>query len=176
MKLPEEFFSRSTKIVAKELLGKILVRSINGRKLRARIVETEAYFGKEDPASRASKRRTSTFEIMWQEAGRILVYNVHKYIMFCIVTGEKDKPEAILIRALEPIGYDLRLNGPGLLTNALRIDKSYYGKSISELEDLWIENSDDPLEIVETKRIGVKEEIPLNLRFYIKDNKHVSRR
>ncbi len=176
MKLKKEFFNRKADAVARDLLGKVLVKRINGKDVRAKIVETEAYFGEEDPASRASKGKTKTFEVMWNEGGKILVYSLHKYIMFCIVTGEKNKPEAVLIRALEPINSDLRLSGPGLLSNSLNLDKSYYGKDIFNLEDLWIEDSDIDFEIIETKRIGVKENIPLNLRFYIKSNKFVSRK
>lgn len=176
MKLSRDFFRRRADIVAKDLLGKILVRKINGREIRAKIVETEAYFGEEDPASRASKGKTKAFETMWSQGGKILVYSVHKYIMFCIVTGEKDKPEAILIRALEPINSELRLSGPGLLSNSLKIARDYQGKDIDDLDDLFIENSGDNFEIVETKRIGVREKVPLNLRFYVKDNKFVSRK
>ncbi len=176
MKLGKEFFNRRADVVARDLLGKILIRKINDGEIKAKIVETEAYFGEEDPASRASKGKTKTFEIMWKEGGKILVYCVHKYFMFCIVTGEKNKPEAVLIRALEPINSDLRLSGPGLLSNSLKIDKTYYGKDIFDLEDLWIEDSSIDFEIIETKRIGVNEEKPLNLRFYIKDNRFVSRK
>ena len=179
-KLQKNFFSRDAKTVAKELLGKILVRKINGKKFKTKIVETEAYFGKEDCASRASKCRlgkNSVFEIMWGEAGRILVYNVHKYIMFCIVTGEKNKAEAILIRALEPLDFEARLNGPGLLTNALKINKTYFGKDICSLRDLWIEEDKSmEFEIVESFRIGVKKDLPEKLRFYIRDNNFVSRK
>lgn len=114
---------------------------------------------------------------MWDESGKILVYNVHKYFMFCIVTGEKSKPEAILIRALEPLDSDLRFTGPGLLSDSLKIDRSYYGKDIFDLDDLWIEdNVGEDFEIVEAVRIGVSEENPLKLRFYIKDNKYVSKK
>ncbi len=177
MKLGKDFFNRSADIVARELLGKILVRDLDGKEIKARIVETEAYFGKEDPASRASRGKTKTFEVMWDESGKILVYHVHKYIMFCIITGEKDKPEAVLIRALEPLNCDLRFKGPGLLSDSLKIDKTYYGKDIFDLDDLWIEEGGErDFEIIETIRIGVSEESPLYLRFYIKDNKHVSKK
>ena len=178
MKLGKEFFNRKADIVAKNLLGKILVRKINGRGIKAKIVETEAYFGEEDSASRASKGKTPIFEIMWGEAGKILVYNVHKYVMFCIVTGEKDEPEAILIRALEPLNCDLNLKGPGLLTSSLGISRDYRGKDICNSEDLWIEEPDTKktFSVAESFRIGVREENPLNLRFYIKDNCYVSKK
>jgi len=176
MKLGKNFFNRSADVVAKDLLGKILVRKICEKEFRGKIVETEAYFGKEDPASRASKGKSPTFEIMWDEAGKILVYYVHKYIMFCIVTGKKDKPEAILIRALEPVDCDLRFSGPGLLSDSLNISKNFQGKNIFDLDELWIENSEEVPRLVETTRIGVNEENPLHLRFYIKGNNFISRK
>jgi len=177
MKLNKKFFQRSADLVAKDLLGKILVRKINGKRFRTRIVETEAYFGEEDPASRASRGKTPTFEVMWDNAGKILIYNVHKYFMFCIVTGKKGQSEAILIRALEPLNCDLNFKGPGLLSNSLRINKTFNKKDICNLGDLWIEEGDENnFEIIETYRIGVNEKNPLTLRFYIKDNKYVSKK
>jgi len=176
MKLSNSFFKRSADVVAKELLGKILVRIIDGKELRAKIVETEAYFGREDSSSWQSGKKLSIFNAFCGAPGKILVYNVHKYIMFCIVTGRKNKPEAILIRALEPVNYDLRCSGPGLLSDALKIDRSFKKKDISNLDELFIEDSlKGDFEIINTTRVGVKEETPLNLRFYIKDNRFVSK-
>ncbi|MGD2072704.1 MAG: DNA-3-methyladenine glycosylase, partial [Candidatus Thorarchaeota archaeon] len=83
----KQFFDRRADIVARELLGKILV--VGGKK--GKIVETEAYFDERDPASRASKGENKVSKMMIQEAGRILVYNVHKYKMLNFVTEKKGK-------------------------------------------------------------------------------------
>ena len=153
MKIQKDFFSRNAKTVAKELLGKILVRKINNKEFRAKIVETEAYFGKEDPASRASKGKNKVSEMMCDEPGKILVYNVHKYKMFNIVTGKKNEPSAVLIRALEPINFTGRCNGPGLLSGFLEIEKSFHGQEIFSLENIWIENSTMAFKIAKSYRI-----------------------
>jgi DNA-3-methyladenine glycosylase len=177
MRLNKKFFSRNAKIVAKEILGKVLVRKIRGRKLRAKIVETEAYFGKDDPASRASKGKNKISEMMWEEPGKILVYNVHMYKMFNLITGKKGEPSAILIRAAEPLNFkNLRCSGPGLLTNSLNIKKDIHGEEIYKLRDLWIEEGKKNFEIIESFRIGVTKDLPEKMRFYIKGNEFVSRR
>ena len=78
MRLNKNFFSRNPEIVAQKLLGKILVRKLKNKILKAKIVETEAYFGEKDPASRASKGKTKVSELMWSSPGKIMIYNVHK--------------------------------------------------------------------------------------------------
>src|SRR6056297_594471 len=103
--ISREFFERPADVVARDLLGKILVRKINGKIYKGKIVETEAYFGEEDPASRASKGKTKISEMMWESPGKILVYNVHMYKMFNFVTYKKGKASAVLIRALEPLNF-----------------------------------------------------------------------
>jgi len=102
--LEKKFFERSPEKVAKELLGKILVRKLNGKILSGRIVEVEAYFGEEDPASRAYLGRPKyCVQLMKDEPGKILIYNVHNNWMFNVVAHERGKTGAVLIRAIEPI-------------------------------------------------------------------------
>ena len=177
-RLNKNFFSRDTKILAEELLGKILVRKINGKTLRAKIVETEAYFDEKDPASWARFGKKNYNNVMWGFPGIILIKNVHKYKMFNIVSGRENKAEAVLIRALEPLNFKARLSGPGLLTESLFIDKRFHGKNVFSLKDLFIEEDKDlnKFEINESFRIGVTKDLPEKLRFYIKGNKHVSRK
>ena len=226
-KLNKEFFSRDAEIVARELLGKILVRKIkdaNNKILKAKIIETEAYYGSEDPASRACQNGDLR-ETMLSEAGTILVYGVHNNWLINFVTNEKGRAEAVLLRALEPLNFSERCNGPGLLTKAMKIDKSFHNKNIIDNNELWLEENENDkdeknnkktvnnkiqykeknkkykkplikhienksntefkensnfksknIEIVEAFRIGVKKDLPQKLRFYIKDNKYVSRR
>jgi len=175
-KLNQSFFKRNSKIVAKELLGKILIRKISGKILKARIIETEAYLDENDPGSRASKGKNKISEMMWAEPGRILIYNVHKYKMFNIVTGKKAKASAVLIRALEPLNFKARCSGPGLLTNTLKINNKFHGKFIFELNNLYLVDDNFDFEIFKAFRIGLKKDLPEKLRYYIKENKYISKK
>lgn len=177
-KLQRNFFSRNAKIVAQELLGKILVRRLNNRKLKTKIVETEAYFGEKDPASRA-RQNGNLRKVMEDEPGIILVYGVHNNWLINFITGKEGKAEAVLIRALEPLNFKAKTCGPGLLTKALSIDKGFHHNNIINNKKLWLEdtiNSDNEFEIVDSFRVGIKKDLPEKLRFYIKDNPHVSKK
>src|SRR3989338_2533235 len=143
--LNKSFFNRKTAWVARELLGKFLVRKYYSpsRKryvvARERITETEAYVGPHDLASHASKGRTKRTEIMFGEAGTIYTYFVYgMYWMLNIVTEEQDYPAAILIRGTE--SANRRINGPGVLTRELKIDGKLNGKKLSKKSGLWIES------------------------------------
>src|SRR3989338_9846464 len=172
----KEFFSRDAERVARELLGKILVRNINGKERRARIVETEAYYNERDHASRACKNGDLR-ETMLMNAGTILVYGVHNQWLINFVTGKEGEAEAVLLRALEPLNFSEKCSGPGLLTKALLIDKSFHKQNIIDNKKIWIENeSSERFDTVESFRIGVKRDLPKKLRFYIKGNEHVSRK
>jgi DNA-3-methyladenine glycosylase len=175
-KLNKGFFARSADVVARNLLGKILCRKREDKILKARIVETEAYFGEDDPASRASKGKNKISEMMWESPGKILVYNVHKYKMLNFVTGKKGEPSAVLIRALEPLNFKGRCFGPGLLTCCLEIAKQLHGKSVFGFNEIWIEDDKESIKIKKTKRIGVSKDLEIPLRFYIKGNQFISRK
>ncbi len=178
-KITKEFFDRRADIVAKELLGKILIRKINEKIYKGKIVETEAYFAEEDPASRASKGKNKISEMMWASPGKILIYNVHMYKMFNFVTDNEGKASAVLIRAIEPLNFSERTSGPGLLTKSLRINKEdFHGKDLFELEEIGLENSSqgEVFEIKESFRVGVKKDLSEKYRFYIKGNKFVSKK
>jgi len=175
-KLNKEFFERKAEIVAKDLLGKIICRKIKKKILKAKIVETEAYYDEKDPASRACKNGDLR-ETMKSEAGTILVYGVHNNWLINFVTGKKGKAEAVLLRALEPLNFKTKTNGPGLLTKALLIDKKFHKKDITNNKELWIENPfiKEKFEIKESKRIGIKKDLNRKLRFYIQ-SKFVSKK
>src|SRR5438477_4414403 len=119
-KLPHSFFSRPAVDVARDLIGKILVRRIDTKEFRARIVETEAYVGEHDLACHAAKGRTARTEIMFGRAGHAYVYFIYgMYDMLNIVTGAAGVAQAVLIRAAEPLDdWDADLSGPGKLTRA----------------------------------------------------------
>jgi DNA-3-methyladenine glycosylase len=115
---------------------------------------------------------------MKENGGKILIYNVHEYKMLNVVTAEKGKPEAVLIRALETLNFKGRCCGPGLLTLALDIDDRFHGQDILKNKEMWLEEERDKIkekEIVRAFRIGVRQDLPKKLRFYIKGNEHVSR-
>ena len=175
MKINKNFFSRNAKIVARELLGKVLIRKKDNRILRSRIVETEAYFGEEDPASRA-RQKGDLRKTMEMGAGTILIYGIHNNWMLNFVTRSEGKAEAVLIRALEPLNFKSNCSGPGLLTRALSLNKNFHKKDILDLENFWIDDNKESFGIVESFRIGVKKDLPKKLRFYIKENKHISRK
>ncbi|MDW9379209.1 DNA-3-methyladenine glycosylase [Chryseobacterium sp. JV558] len=197
MKLPLSYYSNQDVLfLAQNLLGKVLFTDINGEVTAGIIVETEAYFGILDKASHAyGGRRTDRTEILYSHGGVsyvYLCYGIHH--LFNIVTSVKDEPNAVLIRAVEPlIGKDvmeLRRNmsvdkaaissGPGSAAKALGIDKSFNKKELDGNE-IWIEDhgiqypSDD---IIKSPRIGVayaQEDALLPWRFFVKNNKYVSK-
>jgi DNA-3-methyladenine glycosylase len=177
MRLGRDFFARNADMVAEELLGKVIVMNINGKELKSKIVETEAYFGEDDPASWARKGKKKHNEIMWDKAGKVLIHNVHKHNMLNLVAGEKGNAQAVLIRALEPLNFDKRCNGPGLLTEALEIDKKMYGSDVCNSKKIYLTNELKELfKIGRSKRVGVKNDLPEDLRFYIKENRFISRK
>lgn len=181
--------------IAKELIGKIVVTNFNGLRTSGRIVETEAYTGLNDKASHAyNGKRTVRNEHMYAQPGTSYVYicyGIHQ--MFNVVTNERDIPDAVLIRALEPLeGIDVMLErsgkerldhtltrGPGNVAKALGMNKSHSGVSLTG-DEMFI--ASDEMLIVEdsigvSKRIGVdyaEEDASLLYRFFIKGNKYVS--
>lgn len=197
--LESNFFKRDTVEVAKNLLGKKIIRNISGNFFCAKIVETEAYIGLEDRACHSyGGNITKRSEILYKEGGTIYVYLIYgMYNLLNIVTKNENDPEAVLIRAVEPIenidamslnrfgkiykdlsSYQKKnlTNGPGKLTIAMGIDRALNGKILSQ-DYLYIEEGEDVRNIIETKRIGIDyagEDANLPLRFYIEDNHYVS--
>ncbi len=175
MKISKLFFSRKADEVAHDLIGKVLVVVVNGEELRSKIVESEAYFGEDDPASWARLGKRKDNQNMWEEGGTILIKNVHKYYMLNFVTGEKGEAQAVLIRAVEPLNYEGNCCGPGLLTLTLGIDKNFNGKNIFDLKEMWIEEEKFNGMIERSNRIGVVKDLKQHYRFYLKGNKCVSK-
>jgi len=174
--MDEDFFDRNAEIVARELLGCELVMGVDGAEKRAKIVETEAYFGSEDPASRACQNGDLR-ETMKMGGGTILVYGVHNNWLVNFVTGSEGEASAVLIRAVEPLNFEGRCSGPGLLTKGLGIDKSLHKARVIGHEGMRVVRGDfEDHEVVEGFRIGVKKDLDKPMRFYIKGNKHVSRK
>lgn len=167
----------------------MLVSHSRGGSAGGKIVETEAYLGRGDPASRASRKRTRLNEIMWREGGLAFVYMVHGNWMFNVTTEPEGTPGAVLIRALEPIeGLELMrrrrgvqgerelTSGPGKLTRALGITKEHHGLDLTGSKKLTIIGDEHGrFEIATSHRIGVKVDLEQELRFYIRGNPFVSR-
>jgi DNA-3-methyladenine glycosylase len=150
--LPQQFFNRKTLQVAKDLLGKYLVREIDGEILKEKIIETEAYVGPHDLACHSSKGRTKRCEPMFGEPGTIYVYFTYgMHWMLNIVTEKIDSPCAVLIRGTEHV------SGPARLTKKFKVDKMLNGKMLGKKSGLWIEDGEkvNPRKISRTPRIGV---------------------
>jgi len=189
--LPRRFYERNPEVVAKDLLGKVIVRKLDDNILSGMIVETEAYYGPGDPASRAYDGMKNFNRLMWLEPGVAFIYNVHKYWMFNVVAHEPGGVGAVLIRAVEPLDgveimrknrgvYDELIeltSGPGRFTVAFKIDKSLNGTDLTSAENpIYIIDNKVQFEISSSKRIGVRADLPRDLRFYIKGNKFVSKK
>ena len=151
--LKKDFFNFPTTEVARNLLGKYLVKQAGKENSGFKIIEVEAYDGPEDKASHASRGRTARNEIMFGPPGYFYVYLVYgMHYMLNVVTGAKDYPAAVLIRGLE--GFE----GPGKLTRGLKVDLDFNKKSISPESGLWLEDrgvETSKKEIEAKPRVGV---------------------
>lgn len=182
--------------ISRNLLGKVLYTFIDKKITAGKIVETEAYCGKTDKASHAyPNKKTGRNAIMFEEGGVAYVYLIYGiHYMFNVVTSGKNIPNAVLIRALEPIAgletmYQRRgkvhlqkiTSGPGSLSTAMGIDLKIYGSSLQSRK-IWIEDSGEiekDTQIVASARVGVDyaaEDAALPWRFYLKGNPWVSRK
>lgn len=166
--LSRKFYARDTHAVAKELLGKVVVRVIRGKKISGRITEVEAYVGEDDVACHAARGRTPRTDIMYGEAGYAYVYLIYgMYHCLNIVTEQKNFPAAVLIRAMEPLAGTERMilnrkltnknrrafsslpptlyplqpnltNGPGKLTQSLQITRQHNGEDLTKSTRLYV--------------------------------------
>ncbi len=195
--IPKKFYERELHTVAKELLGKILVRKIGTASVSGRIVEVEAYDGANDEASHSFKGRTMRNDVMFRGGGLLYVYFTYG-MHFCanVVVGKEGDGKAVLIRALEPLDgieqmarkrfgrknisgkeFTNLANGPAKLCKALSIYKNDNGKSLVS-DEIFIEEA-EPVpdsEIIRTVRIGIKKSVDLQWRYYIKGNRFVSKK
>ena len=137
--LPRIYFNRPTLTVARSLIGKYLVRSIDGRMLAGKIVEVEAYVGPQDKACHASKGRTQRTDVMFGPGGVAYVYLIYgMYHCLNVVTEREEFPSAVLIRAIEIDGE--LIDGPGRLCRALQIDRRLNRMDLTTGESLWFED------------------------------------
>lgn len=150
-RLSRDFYMRDVLAAAPEVPGKnLVIRLPDGSLGSYKITEVEAYRGSEDIACHAFKGRTTRTEIMYHEGGRLYIYLIYgMYWMLNIVTGERDNPQAILIRGVE------EFPGPGKLTKFLGIDKSFYGEDLVTSDRIWLEDHGMNFSIKYGTRIGI---------------------
>jgi len=178
--LDPDWFTRPTCVVAADLIGKVLCRQLTDsdgqqKTLRMRISETEAYIGRDDPACHShAGTRTARTEIMYEKGGVFyvyLAYGVHH--MLNLISGSIESPESVLIRAgfliddsdrlieeqqLSPdkqFTHSKQFAGPGKLTKRLQIDRDLYGKPISPISEVWIEDDGCQPPVLLRPRIGI---------------------
>jgi len=184
MPVGKEFFNQPTVELAKALLGKYLVFG----NLRGKIVETEAYLYRGDPACHAARGLTPRNAVMFGPAGRSYVYFIYG-MHFClnVVSGKPGEGEAVLIRALEPVqGIEVMrerrktgklenlCSGPGKLCQAFGLTKEHNNLCLLK-SDLRIHDNRERFEVMSSKRVGLSVGQELELRFYIAGNKFVSK-
>ena len=189
-RLPRDFYARRSTTVAPDLLGRVLVRSADGVRLAARIVETEAY-EPHDPASHAFRGRTDRNAVMFGPPGHLYVYFTYG-MHHCMnaVTGPVGEGMAVLLRAAEPIdGVDVMrarrgrwsvrelCSGPAKLCQAFRVDRSFDGVDLVQGPDLWIAEGTPvpPSRVVAGPRVGIRVGTGYAWRFSVADDPFVSR-
>ena len=183
MRLKRKFFENKTLIVAKNLLGQVFCRRLdNGKILKGKIVETEAYT-QEEPSCHAYCGVTKRSETLFKKAGTLYVYFTYgMYYCSNIVTEREGYGSAVLIRAVEPL-TELKeykkTDGPAKFCKAFCITTDSNDLDITDKNsEIWIEKGEDISDdnIVQTTRIGISKATDLPWRFYVKDNKFISKK
>ncbi len=183
--IERSFYSRDPAVVARELLGKKLVKN----SMSGKIVETEAYYGRSDPASHAYNGKTGRNRPMYGKPGTVYVYLCYgMYHMLNFTAREEGKPGAVLIRAIEPLcGLETMTsnrntskkkltNGPGKLTQAMGITMKENGQDATKnRSSIKVEDGPGCKRTGKSKRIGVGETHDRNLRFFCKESVFLSR-
>ncbi|MDI6900136.1 MAG: DNA-3-methyladenine glycosylase [Anaerosomatales bacterium] len=182
------FFARDTRIVARELLGCVLVSDAEGARTAGRIVETEAYLGNDDPGSHAATRGvTARNRVMYGPPGRAYVYFTYgNHHMLNFVTEVDGVAGAVLIRALEPlVGLEVMAarrgrsrglcDGPGKLAQALGVDLADNGAQLGDGKLTVYAGTGVSGTVKTTGRVGLSAGHELELRFLLAGNEHVSK-
>lgn len=190
------FYQNDVLEVAKQLLGKALIKREKGQILAAKIVEVEAYRGKSDQAAHSYRGKTKRNEVMFKSGGFLYVYFIYG-IHYCanVVTGKENDGDAILLRAAEPLlGVDIMrrnrygategtakqidnlTNGPAKLAKAFKLNGEYNGVNLASGDIFFIEFEEiEKNDICTSKRIGISKSKDLPWRFFIKNNRFLSK-
>lgn len=199
-RIQREFFMTDGVDLARKLIGRIIIRKIDDVYVRCRIVETEAYIGPHDKGAHCyNNKKTDRTKYFWNKGGCLYVYMIHNSNCLNIVANDADKPEAILIRAVEPLNgiekiKELRgdknpsiatkkivnlSNGPGKVGAALKIDRSHNAVDMCTSDEIFlVDDVDSKFTIERSVRINInyaEEYIYKPWRFFIKDNPFVSK-
>lgn len=180
MILTKSFYGRNTLVVARALLGQVLVHEVNEQKISGKIVETEAYL-QNDPAAHSFRGLTPRCAPMFGPPGVSYVYFIYgMYHCFNVVTERDGYAGAVLVRALAPvlgIAQDQKTNGPGKLCRALHITRNNNNKPLTKKSGLYIVSGEkiSDKNIVKTTRIGITDAAHEPYRFYIKGNLFISK-
>jgi len=187
-KLDKTFFLRDADTVAVQLLGKKICTNINNDLTCGIVVETESYEGFEDPASHGFSGKTERNYPIFEEGGILYVYLIYgKFYLLNVVTSCKEYPSSVFIRAVKPVNgmeimkkrrqvtslYNLA-NGPGKLTIALGIDRSWNLVPVYNNNKIYFENTDCEFTIQKATRIGISKGKEFLKRFYIKGSRWIS--
>ncbi len=190
-RLPRSFYDRPTIQVARELLGKALLRRSGGVWLGGLIVETEAYLPADDPASHSARGKTAGNASMFGPAGTLYVYPIHARYCLNAVTEQEGIGSAVLVRALQPLWGiesmqinrgqdDLRrlTRGPAMLCQALGVDRGDDGTDLISDREIHMASVADlpPIEIHCSPRIGISKAADHPWRFFVRHNRFVSGR
>ncbi len=169
--LPKKFYQEDTVIVAKNLLGKKLIRKIGNYEMSGIIIETEAYRHKDDPASHAFIKITNRNKVMFGDVGIAYVYFTYgmHYCLNVVAKNSKTHAGAVLIRGIKPDKGIIRMqknrnienlkeltNGPAKLTQSLEITKEHYGLDLTKKSELYITEGIEIKKIIKSTRIGIK--------------------
>lgn len=189
--IPRDFFDRDVVAVARELLGKLLVRRTREGTCVGRIVETEAYLAQNDPACHGHRGPTKRNASMFGPPGFAYVYPIHSRYCLNAVTEAVGHASAVLVRAVEPVtgielmqhrrGTDRLLDlcrGPARLCEALAVDRALDGWDLTRGERIWLANDPAPfastLRLAKSMRIGVTSAQTAELRFFAHGSPYVS--
>jgi DNA-3-methyladenine glycosylase len=187
--LKQEFYCRAPDKVAVDLLGKVLVHQTNGERLSGRIVETEAYFSRDDPACHASRGLTPRTKTMYGPPGHAYVYFCYgMYWLLNTVTEPEGVGSGVLIRAVEPVEGVATMqarrkvrherdmtNGPGKLCLALGVDGSLNAHPLWQAPLIIADDGSPAPEYASGPRIGIRERAEIEARFWARESPYVSR-
>jgi DNA-3-methyladenine glycosylase len=188
LRLRRAFFRRHPSVVAAKLIGQGFVRLIDDEWVGGRIVETEAYLAADDPASHSYLGLRPKCRSMFADAGTMYVYSIHAKYCANIVTESPNIGSAVLIRAIEPLWGIERMcqnrfqedvrkltRGPGMLCQALAINKTHDGVDLMETEEFAVFRFSGRRSLIGSgARIGIRTAVDLPLRFYLRNNRFVS--
>lgn len=197
LRLTQDFYSQTTIEVARDLLGKVIVRQLdNGAVLAGVVVETEAYLHAHDPASHSFRGQGRKNASMFEPAGTLYVYPIHAKYCLNVVTEEIGQGAAVLVRAVQPIeGVDsmreLRglmnvtepqrrlTSGPARMCQALAVDRTLDGEDLLTSSSIWFESEPSivtaqPWTARMSARIGISQAVDRPLRWFIDGHQFVS--